>query len=163
MGKHPNDRLQGTLDLLILKSLASRGVMHGYGITVHIRGISGDALRVEEGSLYPALHRMAQEGWVRAKWGASENNRRARFYSITPKGLQQLSEEERRWSELTAGCLSRSSVRLRNAGKMAWHSRIWNTLRATRLQRELDEELRFHRELSARDLQSAGSGARRQG
>ncbi|MBV8707931.1 MAG: PadR family transcriptional regulator [Acidobacteriaceae bacterium] len=102
MGKHPNDRLQGTLDLLILKSLASRGSMHGYGITVHIQSIAGDALRVEEGSLYPALHRMAQEGWIRAKWGSSENNRRARFYSITPGGLKQLAAEEKRWSELTA-------------------------------------------------------------
>lgn len=101
MGKHPNDRLQGTLDLLILKSLASRGTLHGYGITVHIRSIAGEALRVEEGSLYPALHRMSQEGWIRAKWGASENNRRARFYSITPNGLKQLSAEEGRWSELT--------------------------------------------------------------
>lgn len=101
MSKHPNDKLQGTLDLLILKSLASRGSMHGYGITVHIQSIAGDALRVEEGSLYPALHRMAQEGWVRAKWGSSENNRRARFYSITPGGLKQLSAEEKRWSELT--------------------------------------------------------------
>jgi transcriptional regulator len=101
MGKHSNDRLQGTLDLLILKSLASRGTLHGYGITVHIRSIAGEALRVEEGSLYPALHRMEQEGWIRAKWGASENNRRARFYSITPAGTKQLAAEEKRWSELT--------------------------------------------------------------
>jgi transcriptional regulator len=101
MGKHPNDRLQGTLDLLILKSLASRGSMHGYGITVHIQSIAGDVLRVEEGSLYPALHRMAQEGWIRAQWGSSENNRRARFYAITPNGLKQLAAEEKRWSELT--------------------------------------------------------------
>ena len=101
MGKHQNDRLQGTLDLLVLKSLASRGPMHGYGITVHIRTVAGEALRVEEGSLYPALHRMAQDGWIRAKWGASENNRRARFYSITSTGLKQLATEEERWSELT--------------------------------------------------------------
>jgi transcriptional regulator len=101
MAKHPNDRLQGTLDLLILKSLASRGTMHGYGITIHIQTIAREALRVEEGSLYPALHRMAQEGWIRAKWGASENNRRARFYSITAAGMKQLAEEEKRRSELT--------------------------------------------------------------
>ena len=101
MAKHSNDRLQGTLDLLILKSLASRDTMHGYGITVHIQTIAREALRVEEGSLYPALHRMAQEGWIRAKWGASENNRRARFYSITAAGIKQLAEEEERWSELT--------------------------------------------------------------
>jgi len=101
MAKHSNDRLQGTLDLLILKSLASRGTMHGYGITIHIQTIAREALRVEEGSLYPALHRMAQEGWIRAKWGASENNRRARFYSITAAGMKQLVEEEKRWSERT--------------------------------------------------------------
>jgi PadR family transcriptional regulator, regulatory protein PadR len=102
MPKHQNDRLQGTLDLLVLKSLASRGTMHGYAITVHIQSVAREVLRVEEGSLYPALHRMAQEGWIRAKWGASENNRRARFYSITPAGLKQLEAEEKRWSELTA-------------------------------------------------------------
>ena len=101
MGKHPNDRLQGTLDLLVLKSLASRGVMHGYGITLHIQSIAGEALRVEEGSLYPALHRMAQDGWIKAKWGTSENKRRARYYSITATGRKQLEAEERRWAELT--------------------------------------------------------------
>jgi transcriptional regulator len=102
VGKHPNDRLQGTLDLLVLKSLASRGAMHGYGITCHIQQIAGDALRVEEGSLYPALHRMAQQGWISAEWGSSENNRRARFYAITDAGRKQLAAEEQRWSELTA-------------------------------------------------------------
>ena len=101
MGKHPNDRLQGTLDLLVLNSLASRGRMHGHGITVHIQSVAGDALRVEEGSLYPALHRMAQEGWIRAEWSKSENNRRARYYEITDAGLQQLATEQRRWEELT--------------------------------------------------------------
>jgi PadR family transcriptional regulator, regulatory protein PadR len=101
MPKHPNDRLQGTLDLLVLKSLAGRGPMHGYGITVHIQSIAGDALKVEEGSLYPALHRMAQEGWISSKWGASENNRRARYYSITAAGRRQLAREQQRWGELT--------------------------------------------------------------
>ena len=101
MGKHPNDRLQGTLDLLVLRSLAGRGPMHGYGITVHIQSIAGEALRVEEGSLYPALHRMAQEGWISSKWGASNNNRRARYYSITAAGRRQLAREQQRWGELT--------------------------------------------------------------
>jgi PadR family transcriptional regulator, regulatory protein PadR len=99
MGK--NDRLQGTLDLLVLKTLASRGQMHGYGITLHIQQISEAALRIEEGSLYPALHRMTQAGWLRAEWGASENNRRARFYTVTPAGHKQLQEEEQNWGELT--------------------------------------------------------------
>ena len=101
MGKHPNDRLQGTLDLLVLKTLASRGAMHGYGITVHIQALTDEVLRVEEGSLYPALHRMAQEGWITAKWGASENNRRARYYEISAAGKKQLALEEQRWDELT--------------------------------------------------------------
>jgi transcriptional regulator len=102
MGKHPNDRLQGTLDLLVLKSLAGRGRMHGYGITVHIQELAGEVLRVEEGSLYPALHRMAQEGWIKAEWGTSENNRRARYYAITAAGRRQLAAEEQRWADLTA-------------------------------------------------------------
>ena len=71
MGKFPNDRLQGTLDLLILKILASRGATHGYAITSHIQSITEDALRIEEGSLYPALHRMEQEGWISAEWGVN--------------------------------------------------------------------------------------------
>lgn len=102
MPKHANDRLQGTLDLLVLKILTSRGRMHGYGITLSVQEISQDGLRVEEGSLYPALHRMTQSGWLKAEWGASENNRRARYYSITPLGRKQLAEEEKSWAALTA-------------------------------------------------------------
>ncbi|HVE16085.1 MAG TPA: PadR family transcriptional regulator [Chthoniobacterales bacterium] len=101
MPKHKNDRLQGTLDLLVLRTLATRGKMHGYGITLHIEQVSKDVLRLEEGSLYPALHRMTQEGWLRAEWGASDNNRRARYYSITAAGRKQLADEEKSWAELT--------------------------------------------------------------
>jgi PadR family transcriptional regulator PadR len=101
MRKHTNDRLQGTLDLLVLKTLSSQGRMHGYGITLRIEQISGNTLRLEEGSLYPALHRMTQSGWLRAEWGASENNRRARYYSVTPAGRKQLAEEEQNWTQLT--------------------------------------------------------------
>ena len=101
MPKHTNDRLQGTLDLLVLKTLASRGPMHGYGITLHIEQISQEILRLEEGSLYPALHRMTQAGWLRSEWGASENNRRARYYSITAAGRRQLADEEKNWAQLT--------------------------------------------------------------
>jgi len=75
--------------------------MHGYAITLHIGKISEEILRVEEGSLYPALHRMTQSGWLRAEWGASENNRRARYYSITAAGRKQLAEEEKNWEQLT--------------------------------------------------------------
>jgi PadR family transcriptional regulator, regulatory protein PadR len=102
MSKHSNDRLQGTLDLLILKTLDSRGRTHGYAITTHIQTVSEDALRVEEGSLYPALHRMEQAGWIEAEWGMTPTNRRARFYSITPAGRRQLEAEESNWKALTS-------------------------------------------------------------
>ena len=101
MGKHMNDRLQGTLDLLVLKTVATRGGMHGYGITLHIELVSEEILRLEEGSLYPALHRMTQAGWLRSEWGLSENNRRARYYSITTAGRKQLADEEKSWTVLT--------------------------------------------------------------
>ena len=100
MLKPKNDLLQGTLALLVLKTLA-RGPVHGYGITLHIQMVSKDFLRVEEGSLYPALHRMEQDGWVSAEWGISENNRRARYYRLTAKGRKQLAEEEENWERLT--------------------------------------------------------------
>lgn len=102
MPKHTNDRLQGTLDLIVLKTLQSRGPMHGYAMTQHISRISGSVLRVEEGSLYPALHRMTQSGWLKFEWGVSENGRRARYYSITAAGRRQLAEEEKNWAALTA-------------------------------------------------------------
>ena len=100
MSSTKSDVLQGTLALLVLKTLL-RGPMHGYGITLHIQRVSADVLRVEEGSLYPALHRMEQEGWIRAEWGSSENNRRARYYQLTPAGRRQLATEEKNWARLT--------------------------------------------------------------
>ncbi|HTC66133.1 MAG TPA: PadR family transcriptional regulator [Candidatus Acidoferrum sp.] len=100
MFRPKTDVLQGTLALLVLKTLV-RGPMHGYGITLHIQMLSKEVLRVEEGSLYPALHRMAQDGWIKAEWRASENNRRARFYSLTPLGRKELAEEEKSWARLT--------------------------------------------------------------
>jgi transcriptional regulator len=102
MRTHTNDRLKGTLDLLVLKTLASQGRMHGYAITLRIEQISDSVLRLEEGSLYPALHRMTQAGWLRSEWGASESNRRARYYSITAAGRKQLAEETEEWSRLTS-------------------------------------------------------------
>jgi PadR family transcriptional regulator PadR len=103
MDTRKNDILQGTLALLVLKTLASGGRMHGYAITAHIHNISDQLLRVEEGSLYPALHRMNQEGWVRAEWGRTEKNREARFYSLTAKGRKQLAQEQESWNRLTEG------------------------------------------------------------
>ena len=99
--RHTNDRLQGTLDLLVLTTLASRGPMHGYAIMLHVEKVTQDVLLLEEGSLYPALHRMMQAGWLHAEWGESENKRRARYYSITAAGRRQLAEEEKNWAELT--------------------------------------------------------------
>jgi PadR family transcriptional regulator len=98
-----NDILQGTLALLVLRTLAVRGPLHGYAITTHIQHGSADLLRVEEGSLYPALHRMEQEGWVRGAWGITEKNRQARFYTITAAGRRQLAAEQQRWTKLIEG------------------------------------------------------------
>lgn len=103
MASQKNDILQGTLVLLILRTLASNRRLHGYGITTHIQRVSADLLRVEEGSLYPALHRMEQHGWLRSEWGVTEKNREARFYSLTPQGRKQLGHEEESWARLTAG------------------------------------------------------------
>jgi transcriptional regulator len=103
MPRTRNDILQGTLLLLVLKTLDSRGSMHGYAITSHIQDVSADMLRVEEGSLYPALHRMEQEGWLRASWGTTEKNRQARFYTLTPAGRKQLEHEQESWARLTEG------------------------------------------------------------
>jgi PadR family transcriptional regulator PadR len=96
------DSLQGSLPLLTLKILARRGPLHGYGITTRIEAMSGDILRVEEGSLYPALHRMEEAGWIKARWVTTENKRRARLYEITAAGRSQLEDEEVRWKLVTA-------------------------------------------------------------
>ena len=102
MPRPKKDVLQGTLDLLVLRTLLS-GPLHGYAITTHIARISSDLLRVEEGSLYPALHRMEQEGWLRSTWGITDKNREARFYEITVKGRRQLETERENWARLTEG------------------------------------------------------------
>jgi|SRR5580765_3527018 transcriptional regulator len=96
------DALQGTLDLLVLKTL-NRGPHHGYGIAADIQSISDDLLRVEEGSLYPALHRMEQHGWIIAEWRTTTNNRRARLYSLTRAGRKRLDEEQAQWERLMKG------------------------------------------------------------
>jgi transcriptional regulator len=95
-----SDLLQGTLDLLILKTLAS-GPMHGWGVAQRIQQVSRDALQIGQGSLYPALHRLEYRGWIQAEWGASENNRRAKFYSLTATGRRQLRTELGDWERLT--------------------------------------------------------------
>ena len=101
--RHKNDILQGTLALLVLRTLEARPKLHGYALTSHIQEVSVDLLRVEEGSLYPALHRMEEEGVLKSEWGTTEKNRQARFYSLTAKGKKQLQQERESWERLTKG------------------------------------------------------------
>lgn len=102
MGRANKDQLLGSIDLLILKALETED-LHGYGIASRIHKLSSEALRVEEGTLYPALHRLAQAGFVSASWKLSETNRRARFYSLTTKGKKQLAIEQEHWARVSAG------------------------------------------------------------
>jgi len=97
----PTDLVQGTLDLLILKTIALEP-MHGWGIAQRIRQVSKEVLQVNQGALYPALHRLEQSGWIRAKWGESDNNRRAKFYSLTAAGRKYLEQEHANWQRLSA-------------------------------------------------------------
>jgi transcriptional regulator len=97
-----SDVLQGTLALMILKTLKALGPQHGYGIARRIEQVSGDAIAMNQGTLYPALVRLEQSGWIKGKWGVSENNRKARFYSLTARGERQLSAEAERWSRVSA-------------------------------------------------------------
>lgn len=99
----PESRLdlpQGTLDLLILRTL-SFGPQHGWAISERVRQVSEDVLRIQQGSLYPALHRLERRGWIKARWGSSENNRRAKYYELTRSGLKQLAKEQDAWAKLT--------------------------------------------------------------
>jgi PadR family transcriptional regulator, regulatory protein PadR len=102
MARAKTDSLQGSLDLLVLKILSRRPRLHGYAIMVAIAGMSDDVLRAEEGSLYPALYRMEEAGWIRAEWIKKENGRRARMYELTAAGKKQLSAEESRWQAISA-------------------------------------------------------------
>jgi len=94
------DLMQGTLDMLILKAL-TWGSMHGYGVAEWLERVTESALVIEEGSLYPALHRLAKRGWLKAEWGVSENNRRAKYYTLTTEGRRQLASEAKSWERFT--------------------------------------------------------------
>jgi PadR family transcriptional regulator PadR len=96
------DVLQGTLDLMVMKTLDAIGSQHGYGIAQRLQQVSGDLLRLNQGTLYPALLRLEQRGWITSKWGVSENNRRARYYSLTRTGRKQLNREAEDWSRMAA-------------------------------------------------------------
>jgi transcriptional regulator len=102
MGKDKAALLQGTLDLLVLKTLDTMGPLHGWGIAKRIEQVSQELLEMKYGTLYPALMRLEQNGWISSEWGASENNRRARFYSITRQGRKQLMLEARNWEQMAA-------------------------------------------------------------
>jgi transcriptional regulator len=97
----PSDLVQGTLDLLLLKILALEP-LNGFAISLRLKQVSGEVLQVSDGSLYPALHKLEQEGWIKAEWRASENNRRAKYYSLTPIGRRQLNREAANWQRLSA-------------------------------------------------------------
>ena len=99
MAREKSDLLQGTLDMLILKALQLEP-MHGFGISIRIRQISDEVLQVEQGSLYPALYRLEEQGWIKAEWGVSDNNRKAKFYSLTAAGRKQLTAETANWERL---------------------------------------------------------------
>src|SRR5437773_3367557 len=102
MGESKAEVLQGTLDLMVLKTLDTLGPIHGYGIARRIEHVSEDLLKLNQGTLYPALLRLEQRGWITSKWGASENNRKAKFYSLTRAGRKQLLAETRSWERMTA-------------------------------------------------------------
>jgi PadR family transcriptional regulator PadR len=101
MGREKGELIQGTLDMLILKTL-SRGPLHGWGIAQHIQQVSEEVLRVGEGSLYPALHRLELDGFIDSEWGLSDNNRRAKYYELTTLGRKQLAQEKNNWTRLAA-------------------------------------------------------------
>lgn len=101
-----SDVLQGTLDLMVLKTLDTMGSLHGYGIALRLQQVSGEALQLNQGTLYPALLRLEQRGWISSKWGISDNNRRARFYSLTRAGRRQLHREAEQWHRM-AGIIAR--------------------------------------------------------
>jgi transcriptional regulator len=102
MARSPAEVLQGTLDLLVLKTLDTLGPMHGFGIAVRIQQVSKDLLRLNQGTLYPALVRLEQRGWIASRWGVSENNRRAKYYALTRAGRRQLAQETESWALMSA-------------------------------------------------------------
>ena len=100
MGESKADVLQGTLDLMVLKTLESMGPLHGYGIARRIEQVSNETLRLNQGTIYPALLRLQQRGWIKAEWGTSENNRRAKFYSLSRLGKKQIESETENWERV---------------------------------------------------------------
>ena len=152
--KQKTDVLQGTLDLLVLKTLDVMGAMHGYGIAQRIRQISEDVLQLNQGTLYPALLRLEQQGWIQSKWGVSENNRRARYYSVTRSGRRQLAEERASWDRVS-GAISAFSKPEPDICPCARSSRGFAAVSQSALDRQLEEEMRFHLDMEAEAIASA--------
>ena len=153
-----SDVLQGTLDLMVLKTLDTLGAMHGYGIAQRIQQVSENLLQLNQGTLYPALLRLEQRGWITSKWGTSENNRRARFYSLTKSGRKQLAREAEDWQRI----VGRHGPRARIGGGVMGYIRAaviraWAFVtRRRRRTRTSDDELAFHREMLEADLRRQG-------
>ena len=150
------DVLQGTLDLLIMRTIALEP-MHGWAIAQRIQQISDELLRVQQGSLYPALHRLEHQGWITAEWGASENNRRARFYSLTRAGRKQLETEVAKWERLSAGVnlVLQTNVRSCAAGTSC-KAGCDRSCSAIAAKSDLSEELQLHLEREIERLQASG-------
>ena len=102
MGEHRSDVLQGTLDLMVLKTLEAMGPLHGYGIARRIEQVSGNSLSMNQGTIYPALLRLEQRGWIKSEWGTSETNRRAKFYSLSRIGRKKIAEETENWERVAS-------------------------------------------------------------
>src|ERR1700719_663285 len=153
----PLDLLQGTLDMLILKSV-SLGPLHGYGILLRIQQISRDRLEIQQGSLYPALYRLEHQGWIASEWGESENNRKAKYYTLTAAGRRRLQAETENWNRMAdvmAGIFGDQA-----GGNMSLWSRIrsWSRaiFRRSRMESEMETELRFHIDTFAEELVRSG-------
>jgi transcriptional regulator len=162
--KPKSEVLQGTLDLVVLQTLDTMGAMHGYGIAQRVQQVSRDVLQLNQGTLYPALLRLEQQGWIHSEWGISENNRRARFYSITRSGRKQLATERANWDRRRDGAAAGSGRMMRTL-----LLRIAGLFRRRALDRRLDEELRFHLDMETEanrrrgmTAQEAGLAARRE-
>ena len=156
------DVLQGTLDLMVLQTVATLGPLHGYAIAARLEQVSTGALQLNMGTLYPGLMRLEQRGLLQAKWGVTDNNRRARFYAITAAGRRQLATEKADWartSSIMQTLLGEEPgdvcVALRE-----WVHRLWGTLRPRRADRDLEEELRLHLDLAAEDARTPRRVAR---
>jgi PadR family transcriptional regulator, regulatory protein PadR len=146
--------LQGSLDLLVLKTLSQRGKLHGYGIVLHIQRASDELLRVEEGSIYPALHRMEQSGWISSEWALTETNRKAKYYRLTAAGRKQLGEAEESFKQLVKGV--RAMLRYAWGAMMGMLLRLLNLGRQRKIDTEIEAELESHIETRIEDNLAAG-------